>query len=83
MNELQPFAIWAPSGWELIVVMVIALLLFGTRLPEVARNLGKGVVEFKKGPPPGPFPQPSPAEPASPQQPPAEPQTQSDGEQKS
>ena len=49
MNALQPFAIWAPSGWELIVVMVIALLLFGKRLPEVARNLGKGVVEFKKG----------------------------------
>jgi sec-independent protein translocase protein TatA len=49
MNALQPFAIWAPSGWELVVIMVVALLLFGKRLPEVARNLGKGVVEFKKG----------------------------------
>jgi len=27
----------------------IALLLFGKRLPEVARSLGKGIVEFKKG----------------------------------
>ncbi len=40
---------WAPSGFELVVVLVIALLLFGKRLPEVARGLGKGIVEFKKG----------------------------------
>jgi sec-independent protein translocase protein TatA len=40
---------WAPSGIELIVIALIALLLFGKRLPEVARGLGKGVVEFKKG----------------------------------
>lgn len=35
--------------FELCVVLVIALLLFGRRLPEVMRNLGKGVVEFKRG----------------------------------
>ena len=38
-----------PGGWEWLVVAVIALLLFGKRLPEVARSVGKGIVEFKKG----------------------------------
>lgn len=39
----------APGAMEMMVVGVIALLLFGKRLPEVARSLGKGLVEFKKG----------------------------------
>src|SRR4051794_20291915 len=34
---------------ELIVVMGVAVLLFGKRLPEVGRSLGKGIIEFKKG----------------------------------
>ncbi len=34
---------------EMIIVMVVAVLLFGKRLPEVGRSLGKGIVEFKKG----------------------------------
>ena len=34
---------------EIIVVMVIALLVLGPkRLPEVARNLGRGVRQFKE-----------------------------------
>ena len=38
-----------PGHWEILVVVLIALLLFGHRLPSVMRSLGRGVVEFKKG----------------------------------
>ncbi len=34
---------------ELIVILIIGLLLFGRRLPEVGRSLGKGIVEFRRG----------------------------------
>ncbi|MGC8765834.1 MAG: twin-arginine translocase TatA/TatE family subunit [Brevinematia bacterium] len=38
-------------GWgELVVILLIALLLFGAnRIPEIARALGKSLKEFKKG----------------------------------
>src|ERR1700745_3939599 len=38
-----------PSGMQLFVIALIGLLLFGKRLPEVGRSLGKGIIEFKKG----------------------------------
>ena len=34
---------------ELMVVGLIAVLLFGSRLPSVARSMGKSFIEFKKG----------------------------------
>lgn len=48
---MQPVFAFFPSLGppEMIVVGVIAVLLFGKRLPEVGRSLGKGIVEFKKG----------------------------------
>jgi len=42
-------ALGLPSGGEWIVVAIVAVLLFGKRLPEVGKSLGKGIVEFKKG----------------------------------
>ena len=38
-----------PGGVEWMVIGVIALLIFGKRLPEVMRSVGKGITEFKHG----------------------------------
>ena len=35
--------------WHLFIIGVVGILLFGKRLPEVGRSLGKGIIEFKKG----------------------------------
>ena len=37
------------APWEVLIVALVALLLFGNRLPNVMRNLGSGINEFKKG----------------------------------
>jgi sec-independent protein translocase protein TatA len=34
---------------ELLIILAVLLILFGKRIPEVARSLGKGLVEFKRG----------------------------------
>lgn len=34
---------------ELLIIAFIGLLIFGKRLPEVGKSLGKGIVSFKKG----------------------------------
>ena len=31
------------------IVLLVALLLFGTRLPSIARSFGQSITEFKKG----------------------------------
>jgi len=40
---------FTPGPLELLVIGGVCLLLFGNRLPSVMRNLGRGIVEFKKG----------------------------------
>jgi sec-independent protein translocase protein TatA len=37
------------GGWHWIIILFVALLLFGRRLPELLRGLGGSVREFKKG----------------------------------
>ena len=49
MTTLLPVAIFNLGPWEMFLACLVALLLFGPRLPNVMRSLGKGIVEFKKG----------------------------------
>ena len=38
-----------PGSTEMIILLVLGLLIFGRRLPEVGRSMGRSIVEFKKG----------------------------------
>ena len=38
-----------PSGWELLLVVGVIVLLFGgKKIPELAKGLGKGIKDFKQ-----------------------------------
>ena len=43
------FAFGLPGGWEWIAILAVVLLLFGHRIPGMARALGSGITEFKRG----------------------------------
>lgn len=34
---------------EVCIIGLVSVMLFGSRLPKVARNLGQSIVEFKRG----------------------------------
>lgn len=45
----QTLAFGMPSGYEWIIVAILALLIFGKRLPGAARGVGEAFREFKRG----------------------------------
>ncbi|HKD37000.1 MAG TPA: twin-arginine translocase TatA/TatE family subunit [Pirellulales bacterium] len=46
---MSPLFALIPGGYDLLIILIIVLVLFGNRLPSVMRSLGQGVTEFKKG----------------------------------
>ena len=49
MNFIPPLAIFGLGTWELLLILVLVLVLFGSRLPGAMKSLGASIREFKKG----------------------------------
>jgi sec-independent protein translocase protein TatA len=50
MDTLLPAFIGIPGGPELLVILLLAVLLFGAdKLPKLARSSGQAMGEFKRG----------------------------------
>jgi sec-independent protein translocase protein TatA len=48
-EEAMPFAIFMPGPFEITIIGIIAVLLFGNRLPGLARSFGAAIPSFRKG----------------------------------
>ena len=42
-------SMWTPGPLEMVVIGIIAVLIFGRKLPEMIGNMGKGIREFRRG----------------------------------
>jgi len=46
---MEAFVILAVGVWQIVVIILLVLLLFGGRkIPELMRGIGQGMKEFKK-----------------------------------
>ncbi|MCJ7676030.1 MAG: twin-arginine translocase TatA/TatE family subunit [Sedimentisphaerales bacterium] len=49
IEHLPYLAFWTPGPLELSVILAVLVLVFGKRLPDIARSVGRSLTEFKKG----------------------------------
>jgi sec-independent protein translocase protein TatA len=43
------FALFSLSPMEIVILIGIGVLLFGSKLPEMGRSIGRAIVELRKG----------------------------------
>lgn len=47
---MLPLFIGGLRGWEIIIIVLVILLLFGgKKIPELMKGVGKGIRSFKEG----------------------------------
>ena len=43
------FAVFGLGHWEVAIIGIVGVLIFGTRLPKIARSIGSSFLEFRRG----------------------------------
>src|SRR5437667_9828489 len=50
MLMLMPMLADFLGGWEVVLMLAVVVILFGAKhLPKIARGLGEGLMQFRKG----------------------------------